>query len=98
MVTGHEVCSGARVSVSPKHQHIFDFISRNQEMFPGFFHWDLEGNVLPKLEIMQEFGFYPRAKQTTDETESCGAHSPNVPERKTDSLHSPVATATAAGK
>jgi hypothetical protein len=28
--------------------------------FPGFYHWDLAGNVMPKLELLQKFGFYLR--------------------------------------
>jgi radical SAM superfamily enzyme YgiQ (UPF0313 family) len=78
MVTGHEVCRGARVEVRPEHRPIFDFIAQHRDLFPGFFHYDLEGNVLPKLAVLQEFGFYPAAEEGPAETESCGAHSPHV--------------------
>lgn len=44
-------------------------------MFPGFFHVDVEGNVLPKLDLLCEFGFYQFPEAST---ESCGAHSPRV--------------------
>ena len=33
---------------------------RLREIFPGLFHIDLKGNVLPKLKMLQEFGFYRR--------------------------------------
>jgi len=78
MVTGHEVCRGARVELTSEHKHIFDFISENRDIFPGFFHYDLNGNVLPKLEVLQEFGFYPAPESESLDTESCGAHSPRV--------------------
>jgi hypothetical protein len=32
----------------------------NPDIFPGFFLSDVEGNVLPKLDLLREFGFYPR--------------------------------------
>lgn len=78
MVTGHEVCAGARVAIPPEHQGIFQFISDNRDIFPGFFHYKLEENVIPKLKVMQEFGFYPEPGAGQGETESCGAHSPRV--------------------
>ncbi len=31
----------------------------NPDVFPGFFHVDLTGNVLPKMELLRRFGFYP---------------------------------------
>jgi hypothetical protein len=46
-------------------------------LFPGFFHIDLAGNVLPKLELLRQFGFYPEP-QTPANPESCGAHSPRI--------------------
>ena len=79
MVTGHEICRGARVDVADEHRHIFDFINENQDLFPGFFHYDLERNVLPKLETLRQFGFYPLAEQIEEQDpESCGAHSPRT--------------------
>ena len=60
MVTGHEVCNGARVAIKECHQPIFDYVARHRKLFPGFFHYDLENNVLPKLKVLQEFGFYGR--------------------------------------
>jgi anaerobic magnesium-protoporphyrin IX monomethyl ester cyclase len=83
MVTGHEVCSGSRMRIDARHGGIFEFIQANRDIFPGFFHYDLAGNVWPKLEVLQEFGFYirddPSALATSAETpESCGAHSPSL--------------------
>jgi len=44
------------------------------------FHVDLENNVLPKLALLQQFGFYPDPNEdlADDDKESCGAHSPKV--------------------
>ena len=40
---------------------------------------NLEGNVLPKLEKLREFGFYPLPEETAaPDPESCGAHSPRT--------------------
>ncbi len=49
MVTGHEVCRGAKVSVPDRHRHIFDFIAANRDIFPGFFHYRPDENILPRL-------------------------------------------------
>jgi hypothetical protein len=41
---------------------------------------DLENNILPKLKLLREFGFYPSPEAVDEEpdAESCGAHSPKV--------------------
>jgi hypothetical protein len=78
MLTGHERLHGARCDLPPEHARIFDFVRANPEIFPGFFHYDLEGNVLPKLKVLQEFGFYSPDRLEVAETDSCGAHSPKV--------------------
>lgn len=95
MVTGHEICTGARVKIQDAHRPIFDFIKAHQHLFPGFLHYRPEENVLPKLAMLQEFGFYPEHAPGTD-TESCGAHSPKVGAQLTSGrgAHSPVALAT----
>ncbi|MBN2056359.1 radical SAM protein, partial [bacterium] len=59
MITGHEVRRSARVEVAPAHRAYFEFVRTHPDIFPGFFHIDLEGNILPKLEALQTFGFYP---------------------------------------
>ena len=48
-------------------------------MFPGFFHVDLAGNVLPKLELLTQLGFYTVPDRPAGtEAETCGAHSPRT--------------------
>ncbi len=70
--TGHEICHGGRIELPEKHREYFDLILANPDLFPGFYHIDLERNVLPKLEMLRQFGFYPE----DIDPESCGAHSP----------------------
>jgi radical SAM superfamily enzyme YgiQ (UPF0313 family) len=83
--TGHEVARGGEVEIPPKYAEYFKVIQDNPDIFPGFFHIDLKNNVLPKLELLRKFGFYPErpAEQAPPgpqppNTESCGAHSPRV--------------------
>jgi anaerobic magnesium-protoporphyrin IX monomethyl ester cyclase len=78
MLTGHEICKTAKVEIDDTHTPLFDFIEENPDIFPGFFHWDLQSNVLPKLRVLQEMGFYPADNMELDLTDSCGAHSPRV--------------------
>ncbi len=83
MLTGHEICKTARVEIDEKHAPIFDFIEQHPDIFPGFFHYDLEGNVLPKLGVLQQMGFYPADSVEVEMTDSCGAHSPRVAQATT---------------
>jgi anaerobic magnesium-protoporphyrin IX monomethyl ester cyclase len=78
MITGHEICRGAGMEIGDPHKPIFDFIKENIDIFPGFFHYRPDKNVMPKLKILQEFGFYPSGVSGGNETESCGAHSPKA--------------------
>jgi radical SAM superfamily enzyme YgiQ (UPF0313 family) len=78
MLTGHEICDDGRLRLSPRHGYIFDFIKSNPDIFPGFFHVDVEKNILPKFEILREHGFYPSKKARVKRTDSCGAHSPRL--------------------
>jgi anaerobic magnesium-protoporphyrin IX monomethyl ester cyclase len=78
MVTGHEVSRQAHVEIRPEHRHVFEFVQAHPDIFPGFFHVDLAGNVRPKLRVLQEFGFYPATAADLAEMESCGAHSPKL--------------------
>lgn len=92
MITGHETSSLSRVSIDPQHSHIYTFIQENPDIFPGFYHMDLEKNVLPKLKILKKFGFYPDEAEEIN-TESCGAHSPRTtaaPGLATRSVENPV--------
>jgi hypothetical protein len=79
--TGHEVLRGGTVELPEKHKKTFDLVIENPDIFPGFFHAGFESNVLPKLELLRQFGFYPQPEEQGPEepdTESCGAHSPRV--------------------
>lgn len=84
--TGHEVCHGGSVEIPESHQDYFHLIQKNPDIFPGFFHMDLERNVLTKLDLLRQFGFYPdptvdpktEGKDEQTNTESCGAHSPKI--------------------
>lgn len=75
--TGHEVCRGGLVELPAQHAEYFKLITANPDIFPGFFHIDLAGNVLPKLALLRQFGFYPDPQPSAASTESCGAHSPH---------------------
>lgn len=80
IITGHEVLRGGSIEVPDKHKQYFQLVMDNPDIFPGFFHANIETNVLPKLALLREFGFYPQEEEKPDEsnTESCGAHSPRV--------------------
>ncbi len=75
MITGHEVSTSGKFAIASEHEDKYAFIKANPDIFPGFFHMDLKNNILPKLEVMRKFGFYPLATETAS-TDSCGAHSP----------------------
>ena len=77
MITGHEISTMSRFQIAPAHREKYEFIQQHADLFPGFFHMGLRENILPKLQLMRTFGFYP--DETSGETESCGAHSPNSP-------------------
>lgn len=82
MLTGHEVCDDGRLQASPEHQFIFDFIQEHPDLFPGFFHIDLEDNVRPKFEMLREHGFYASKDREVSQQDSCGAHSPRLDEEQ----------------
>jgi radical SAM superfamily enzyme YgiQ (UPF0313 family) len=76
--TGHEVCRGGDVELPERYRAYFDLILANPDIFSGFFHIDLAGNVLPKLALLRQFGFYPAPEAPPPDPESCGAHSPRI--------------------
>lgn len=79
VLTGHEIVRGSRVELPERHRRYFELITANPDIFPGFYHFDLAGNVRPKLELLQHFGFYLRPELAAEANpESCGAHSPAV--------------------
>ncbi len=79
MLTGHELYRSVRISIPPKHRSLFDFISNHPDIFPGFFQRRIHEDILPKLRELQSFGFYAQDEKEP-ETDSCGAHSPRVPQ------------------
>jgi len=79
VLTGHEIVRGSNVELPERYRRYFDLITANPDVFPGFYHFNLAENVLPKLELLQHFGFYLRPELVAEaNAESCGAHSPRV--------------------
>jgi radical SAM superfamily enzyme YgiQ (UPF0313 family) len=78
VLTGHETCHGLEIEIPEAHREYFELIRANPDIFPGFFHLDLQKNVLPKLDLLRKFGFYPDRRPEPASAESCGAHSPHV--------------------
>jgi anaerobic magnesium-protoporphyrin IX monomethyl ester cyclase len=76
--TGHEVCQGGEVALPERYQPIFRLILENPDIFSGFYHMDLARNILPKLALLRQFGFYPSPAKQEAPAESCGAHSPRI--------------------
>jgi anaerobic magnesium-protoporphyrin IX monomethyl ester cyclase len=76
--TGHEICRGGEVELPDEYAEYFRLVTANPDLFPGFFHIDLAGNVLPKLSLLRQFGFYADPEPRAANAESCGAHSPRV--------------------
>ena len=76
--TGHEVLNAGEVEIPTRYNDYFRLITDHPDIFTGFFHIDLQGNVLPKLELLRQFGFYPDPRANAEKGESCGAHSPRV--------------------
>ena len=63
--TGHEIAHGGEIDIPEKYREYFQLIMDNPDIFPGFFHIDLEHNVFPKLALLRKFGFYPEAEAPT---------------------------------
>jgi len=80
VLTGHEICHGIDVSMPKEYQNYFDLITKNPDVFSGFFLINTQDNIFPKLELLREYGFYPSATQPAKDldADSCGAHSPKV--------------------
>jgi anaerobic magnesium-protoporphyrin IX monomethyl ester cyclase len=79
MITGHETLGAGVVDTGGRHAAIFDFVRRHPDVFPGFFLTDVERNIRPKFRVLQAHGFYRTANRLLGESDSCGAHSPDVP-------------------
>ncbi|HEY6872243.1 MAG TPA: radical SAM protein [Geobacteraceae bacterium] len=56
VVTGHEVL-GHGNTIPDKYRFYYDFIASHPDIFPGFFLYDYELNVLPKHRALRELGF-----------------------------------------
>jgi anaerobic magnesium-protoporphyrin IX monomethyl ester cyclase len=56
VVTGHEVVDTWN-RVPDRYRPYYDFIGAHEDVFPGFFLFDHETNVLPKYAVMREMGF-----------------------------------------
>lgn len=56
--TGHEVYRQGRVEIPAAYAPLFDLVRAHPDIFPGFHHLNLHENVLPKLQLLREFGFY----------------------------------------
>lgn len=67
------MCHGGTVELPARHAALWDLVRGNPDLFPGFLHHDLAGNVLPKLRLLQEFGFYPRDQARAAEPNHTGA-------------------------
>jgi len=77
MITGHEVCKITEIDIKKEHSYIFNFIKENRDLFPGFLLYDIENNIIPKYELLKQFGFYPDIS-SLENYDSCGAHSPKT--------------------
>jgi len=79
MLTGCEVCDGGRMRIADEHRDVYELVASRPDMFPGFFHVDVESNILPKYRLLQKFGFYTAEGRTEllgSDIDCCGAHSP----------------------
>ena len=56
VVTGHEVVDPWN-RVPDRYRPYYDFIGAHEDIFPGFFLFEHETNVLPKYAVMREMGF-----------------------------------------
>jgi hypothetical protein len=41
-----------------KYDAYFELITERPDIFPGFFLFDVKNNILPKFDILRQFGFY----------------------------------------
>lgn len=78
MISGIEKRISVRIAIDDRYAELFQFIEENRDIFPGFFQFDIENNILPKLHMLEEFEFY-----RCQEEDSCGAHSPSMTENHT---------------
>jgi anaerobic magnesium-protoporphyrin IX monomethyl ester cyclase len=56
VVTGHEVVDTWN-SVPERYRAYYEFIGAHEDVFPGFFLFDYETNILPKYQVLREMSF-----------------------------------------
>jgi radical SAM superfamily enzyme YgiQ (UPF0313 family) len=56
VVTGHEIVDTFN-AVPDRYRPYYDFIGAHEDVFPGFFLFNYETNVLPKYQALRETGF-----------------------------------------
>lgn len=56
VITGHEVL-GDNNQVPEKYQPMFDLVKKHPTVFPGFYLYDVENNVLPKQAVLEQMKF-----------------------------------------
>lgn len=56
VVTGHEVL-GERNSIPERYRGYYEFIESYPDVFPGFFLFNYDENILPKHRVLREMGF-----------------------------------------
>ena len=56
VVTGHEIV-GAWNAVPDRYRAFYDFIGAHEDIFPGFYLFNYETNVLPKYKALRELDF-----------------------------------------
>jgi hypothetical protein len=49
----------------------------NPDFFPGFLLSDVEGNVLPQLNLLREFGFYTQTEKQKIRAPKVVEHTPH---------------------
>ncbi len=57
VATGHESLNGKNNIISDQNAPIYNMIDSHPEIFPGFYLYNYESNVLPKYDILSEMGF-----------------------------------------
>jgi radical SAM superfamily enzyme YgiQ (UPF0313 family) len=63
LTSGVEVFHHSHIEIRPAQRAVFDLIREHRDVFPGFFHRDLDTRIRPKLRELQELGFYPASAE-----------------------------------
>jgi radical SAM superfamily enzyme YgiQ (UPF0313 family) len=67
--SGHEVVFAEEQIVLPAHEYIFDFIADYANVFPGFYHYQYQNSVRPKVQrlIDEDLRFMHRKEIASDD-------------------------------